>query len=656
MNGSVRRVPPLAALIALAALALAAPPASAHLPRFATSFTPGENGPNGVAVDQSTGAVYVAGYFSSNLEKFGPTGAQDASFVTPRLQTPWGVAVDNSADSSKGDVYVSELFNSRVLKLDSTGREVAGFTPIAKSSIPAGDPGSTGFEPSGVAVDPANGNVVVGDVTNGEVDIFSSSGAFVSQFKGGEGRGLAVGAGSVIFTTGGEGAQEWTPSSGYSTPKTISPEFLYGIGVDLATGNVFADDFGHIAEYSASGTPLLQFGAGILSFSLALAVNEKTDQVYVSDFGSGKVFIFGSPVAVAGVSTGTPASNVTSTTAGVSGVVNPEGTTVTGCRFEYGPSGEYGATAACSQAPPLTGETAIPVNASLAGLQPSAIYHYRLVATVAAGPSYGEDQTFQTQPAAPSLIGESVSALAQTTATLDATVNPNNQATTYHFEYGKSTAYGTTLPAPEGAVGTQYEDDVVGQQLTGLAPGAVYHYRVVATNATGSTAGPDQTFTTPPPQPPAVSTGPVSGVGPSSVTLSGTLETQGFETTYQFDIGTDTGYGTQIFADAGSTPGAQAFTVTLHGLAAGTVYHYRIAANNVFGTSYGADRTFTTPAVPGTTVTVPMASPLVATAIAAFPVQAAGSTVSAGASKPAAKHRRPKARTKTKKRKGGRRR
>jgi hypothetical protein len=652
MTSGARRIP-LAAAAALAMVALAAPPVGAHLTRFATSFTPqGVNGPNSVAVDQATGDVYVAGYFSDNLERFSPTGALEASIVAHLPATPWGVAVDESAGSSKGDIYVAIVEGPHeVLKLDSTGREVAGFTPITKSSISAGDLGSEAFDPSSVAVDPATGNVIVGDLTYGEVDVFSSSGAFISQFKGGEGHGVAVGAGSVIFTTGGEGAQEWRPSDGYSTPTAIDPEDNFGIGVDLANGHTLAGDGGHVAEYEASGAPFLQFGSGLLSFATNVAVNERTDQVYVSDFASGRVYIFGPPVAVAGVSTGTPASNVTSTTAGVSGVVNPEGTRVTSCRFEYGLSGEYGATAPCSQAPPLTGETAIPQAAALTGLQPNTTYHYRLAARSTNGPSYGEDQTFETPSSVPSLMGESVSALSQTAATLNATVNPNNQATSYHFEYGKSPAYGTALPAPDGEVGTRYEDDVVGQQLTGLSPGTIYHYRVVARNATGSTAGPDRTFTTPPPQLPAVSTGQASGVGPSTVTLSGTLDTQGFETTYEFDLGTDTGYGTQIFGDAGSRPGPQTFTVILQGLAAGTTYHYRIAASNVFGTSYGADQTFTTPAVAGATVTVPVAPPLVATAITAFPVQA-GSTVSVSAGKPARKHRQPKARKRAK-RKGG---
>ena len=90
-------------------------------------------------------------------------------------------------------MYVSERGTERVVKLDSSGKAVAGFTPIAASSIPSGDPGSAKFQPQGVAVDPANGDVVVTDFANGEVDIFSSSGAFISQFAVPGVVGVAVG-------------------------------------------------------------------------------------------------------------------------------------------------------------------------------------------------------------------------------------------------------------------------------------------------------------------------------------------------------------------------------------------------------------------------------------------------------------------------------
>src|SRR3954453_8233390 len=67
-------------------------------------------------------------------------------------------------------------------------------------------------------------------------------------------------------------------------------------------------------------------------------------------------------------------------------------------------------------------------------------------------------------------------------ATLNGVVNPNKDETTYHFEYGTTTAYGATTP--DATVNGNAGKDV-SAPVTGLAPDAVYHYRLVATNAAG---------------------------------------------------------------------------------------------------------------------------------------------------------------------------
>jgi hypothetical protein len=79
-------------------------------------------------------------------------------------------------------------------------------------------------------------------------------------------------------------------------------------------------------------------------------------------------------------------------------------------------------------------------------------------------------------------------------ATLAGTVNPGGGATTYRFEYGTSTAYGSQTPDENAGSGTT--DGEVSAGITGLSPGTAYHYRVVATNAAGTINGADQMFTT----------------------------------------------------------------------------------------------------------------------------------------------------------------
>jgi hypothetical protein len=81
-------------------------------------------------------------------------------------------------------------------------------------------------------------------------------------------------------------------------------------------------------------------------------------------------------------------------------------------------------------------------------------------------------------------------------AALHGTVNPNGLTTTYWFEYGRTTAYGSTAPAWPGKAGSDTRTHVVDQSISGLAEGVTYHYRLVARNSAGTTYGADRTFTT----------------------------------------------------------------------------------------------------------------------------------------------------------------
>jgi hypothetical protein len=90
-------------------------------------------------------------------------------------------------------------------------------------------------------------------------------------------------------------------------------------------------------------------------------------------------------------------------------------------------------------------------------------------------------------------------------ATLNGTVNPNAHATSFHIEYGTTTAYGNSTPTT--SVGSDSVDHAVNAALSGLQPTTTYHYRVVATTAsTPGVAGEDQSFKTANP-PPTVITG-----------------------------------------------------------------------------------------------------------------------------------------------------
>jgi hypothetical protein len=131
--------------------------------------------------------------------------------------------------------------------------------------------------------------------------------------------------------------------------------------------------------------------------------------------------------------------------------------------------------------------------------------------------------------------------------------------------------------------------------VSNLAPGTTYHFRVVATSASGTTTAGDQSFATP--GPPIVHTDAASNIDKSKATLNGTVERNGHSTSWYFEYGTSTSYGTRTSTtDASSSAGARPVSVTVSNLAPGTTYHFRLVATNGSGTVTGSDATFMTPA------------------------------------------------------------
>lgn len=96
--------------------------------------------------------------------------------------------------------------------------------------------------------------------------------------------------------------------------------------------------------------------------------------------------------------------------------------------------------------------------------------------------------------AAPGASTGAATEVTATTATLNGVVNPNKEDTTYVFEYGTTTAYGSTTAVQPAVSGNAGKD--VSVTVTGLSPGTTYHFRLVATNPSGSDTGNDAVFTT----------------------------------------------------------------------------------------------------------------------------------------------------------------
>src|SRR5207302_347916 len=159
----------------------------------------------------------------------------------------------------------------------------------------------------------------------------------------------------------------------------------------------------------------------------------------------------------------------------------------------------------------------------------------------------------------------SASSVGASSATLNGSVDPNGRATTYTFEYGTSTSYGSKTGAKSAGSSTTAQHASFG--ISGLEAGRVYHFRIVATSDAGTSVGADESFTTV--GAPAVQTGSSQSVGADSGIVTGTLDTHGRSTTWWFDYGTATSYGKSTPSkSASTTAGAQTVSATLTGLAA----------------------------------------------------------------------------------------
>jgi hypothetical protein len=294
---------------------------------------------------------------------------------------------------------------------------------------------------------------------------------------------------------------------------------------------------------------------------------------------------FGLPVALTGAAT-----SVTVSSATLTGSVDPNGRSTT-WYFEYGTSTSYGSKTSTQSAGSGTSPTG--VAASVSGLARGRLYHYRLVASSDAGTARGADRTFSTT-SAPIAVTNPATGITPTSARLNGTVTPNGLSTSWYFQYGTSSGYGSRTSSHSAGSGTSAVG--VSASLSGLKAATVYHFRLVATNALGTTLGADQSFSTS--TAPIVRTGPPRDVGVSTATATGSVDPRGRTTSWWFEYGTTSSYGAKTATlGAGSAFGERGVAATISRLASGTTYHYRLVAKNDVGTSRGDDVTFATAGV-----------------------------------------------------------
>ena len=199
------------------------------------------------------------------------------------------------------------------------------------------------------------------------------------------------------------------------------------------------------------------------------------------------------------------ASALLASSATLNGSVNSNGSN-TFYWFEYGENFSFGNVTPIVEV--KAGSTVMNISAGVTGLKSGATYYYRLNAQNAYGTVNGTILSFTTPPVNPPppplgnppvSVTNSATAVTGVSATLNAQINPSGSATTYYFEYGKSTPFGLfsldektdTKSAGSGTVLARFSADV-----TGLDEGSTYYFRLISQNQYGITRGSVFSFTT----------------------------------------------------------------------------------------------------------------------------------------------------------------
>jgi hypothetical protein len=285
------------------------------------------------------------------------------------------------------------------------------------------------------------------------------------------------------------------------------------------------------------------------------------------------------------VVTTNPATFIASFSATLTGYLDPHGLTTT-VSFQYGTTTAYGSTTPMQT---QTGSTYRNITANIGGLSANTLYHFRIMATNSAGTRFGADRTFTTLSVTgpPIATTNPATSIASFSATLNALLNPHGLPTSFHFQYGTTPSYGLTT-APQNRTGNTFQS--VGSNITGLTANTLYHFRVVASNGSGTTMGSDRTFTTlTATGPPVVITNAATNVTTSSGTLNGALDPHGLTTAVFFQYGTTTSYGSTTPSQSQTGNTYRNITANISGLTLHRTYHFRMVATNA------SDRTFTTP-------------------------------------------------------------
>ncbi len=429
--------------------------------------------PDGVAVNEATGDLYVvdkganrvarydqAGNYlgefngSGKLEnskkelfeeteagaggKPGETGGSGSNpgergKATGRFEKPEGIAVDNACrlhkpelsglaceafDPSNGDVYVVDAsFEHRVIdKYDPEGKYLGQLTAAGAALFKA-------RALDGVAVDPQGGVWVLPEApaiygfTNGTVNEFTNE-AIAPQANGFIRPGFAVDGNGDFYVAYEEAQGGFRVAKLDHTGKVLIAEVdgeeSAGVAVEQTNDDSLIENLTSVGVFDPEGRELERLGAGQLTEGQGIGVNGASGFLYVADAGAKKVLVFAPKPVEAPLIEDESFSEVSAEGARLAGIVNPRseaGEAETEYEFQYG---RCATASSCAESPyeastppaklPADFESH-PVSAEIAGLTPSATYHFRLLAKNAHGPGQpGAERAFKTEGAGGELI------------------------------------------------------------------------------------------------------------------------------------------------------------------------------------------------------------------------------------------------------------
>lgn len=556
----------------------------------------------GAAVD-SSGHIWV-GRSTRTILEFGPAGgpALKAVKVKPTVEVACKLAVDPGTD----DLYVPNAYGGPFYRYIAT----TGYGTAQQLS-------PYGFFYSRIAVDGARGVIYLGSYYSGELqvlDLATGNLAYTINGVGGV-QGLTVDeVTGTLFVASGNGRVKEIPLINVPNATTGGQVGNYGV-----SGTADPDGAGAITECLFEYGSTTAYGSSVpcdeptpinapesVHATLPGLVGEQTYHYRLTlvnaegtAHGADETI---TPHPVAGAATG-QATQVTRTSATLDGSFEGNGEATT-YYFEYGTTSDYGSRIPSAPAEESAGTPVGPAQVSLplAGLAPGTTYHYRFVASNGEGTSPANDQTFTTLDAVAGVETGEVTGVTKTSAVLNGAFTGNGEAHSYYFEWGTDSSYGHSTAiqsAGSGSGAIAVSAEVTGlEKYLPLSP--VYHYRLVVTNAVGSTVGADRSFLTLPPDLPQVTGSTAGEVGESSANLTALVNPGGGPTIYSFEYGRSPAYGfsTPLGDPLGEDESDHLVAATVGGLEPGATYHFRVVATNFAGTTHGADATFTTAAPP----------------------------------------------------------